>query len=131
MWFVSASVGDSDVVLYGLHRVLVDLFELRFLAGLPGLVSGPGALVAAVWIFFVSEAGFPDVRHDIVVVAEVGVFGSSGHPERGGGPEGFESSAERDGAEEVFVTGVTPFNIYSFGFPLVLVRNAHYIYGGL
>ena len=81
MWFVSASVGDSDVVLYGLHRVLVDLFELRFLAGLPGLVSGPGALVAAVWVFFVSEAGFPDVRHDVVGVAEMRVFCSSGHPE--------------------------------------------------
>ena len=128
---MGASVGDSDVVLYGLHRVLVDLFELRILAGLPGSVSGPGALVAAVWVFFVSEAGFPDVRHDVVDVAEVGVFGSSGHPERGGGPEGFESSAEGDDTEEIFVAGGASINKNSFDFPVVSVRGAHYVDGGL
>ena len=45
---VSVSVGRDSVVLYGLHTVLVDLFELRSLAGLPSTVPGPGALVAAV-----------------------------------------------------------------------------------
>ena len=131
VWLVGVCVCCAGVVLYGLHTVLVNLFELRSLAGLPSSVSGPGALVAAVWVFFVSEAGFPDVRHNIVDVAEVGVLGSSGHPERGGGPEGFESSAEGDDTEEIFVAGGAPFNKNSFGFPLVLVRNAHYVYGFL
>ena len=44
-----------------LHVVLVNLFELDGLAGLPFSVPGSGALVDAVWVFFVSEAGFPDV----------------------------------------------------------------------
>ena len=126
-----ASVSGGGVVLYGLHTVLVDLFELRSLAGLPSTVPGPGALVAAVWVFFVSEAGFPDVRHDVVDVAEVGVFGSSGHPERGSGPEGFESSAEGDDSEEIFVAGSASFNKNSFDFPVVPVRGAHYVDGGL
>ena len=128
---MSASVSSGGVVLYGLHTVLVDLFELRSLTGLPSTVPGPGALVAAVWIFFVSEAGFPDVRHDVVDVAEVGVLGSSGHPERGGGPEGFESSAEGDNSEEVFVTGRASINKDSFAFPVVPVRNTHYVNCGL
>ena len=131
MWLVSASVGSGGVVLYGLHTVLVDLFKLRSLTGLPSTVPGPGALVAAVWIFFVSEAGFPDVRHDVVDVAEMSVLGSSGHPERGSGPEGFESGAEGDDAEEIFVAGGASFNKNSFDFPVVPVRDAHYVDGGL
>ena len=58
MRLVGASVSSGGVVLYGLHTVLVDLFELRSLAGLPSTVPGPGALVDAVWVFFVCEAGF-------------------------------------------------------------------------
>ena len=131
VWFVSASVSGGGVVLYGLHTVLVDLFELRGLAGLPSTVSRPGALVAAVRIFFVGEAGFPNVRHNVVDVAEVSVFGSSGHPVRGSGPKGFESGAEGDGAEELFVADGAPFDKNSFGFPLVPVCHAHYVYGGL
>ena len=128
---MSVSVCRDSVVLYGLHAVLVDLFELRGLAGLPSAVPGPGALVNAVWIFFVSEAGFPYVRHNVVDVTEVSVFGSSGHPVRGSGPKGFESGAERDDAEELFVAGGAPFNKNSFGFPVVPVRNSHNVYGGL
>ena len=128
---MSASVSSGGVVLYGLHTVLVDLFELRSLTGLPSTVPGPGALVAAVWIFFVSEAGFPDVRHDVVDVAEMSVLGSSGHPERGSGPEGFESGAEGDDTEEIFVAGGASINKNSFDFPVVFVRGAHYVDGGL
>ena len=131
MWFVGVSVSGGGVVLYGLHTVLVDLFELRGLAGLPSSVPGPGALVATVWIFFVSDAGFPDVGHNVVYVAEVGVLGSSGHPERGGGPEGFESSAEGDDSEKVFVAGRASIDKDSFAFPVVPVRGAHYVNGGL
>ena len=128
---MGVSVSGGGVVLYGLHTVLVDLFELRGLAGLPGSVPGPGAFVAAVWVFFVSEAGFPDVRHDVVDVAEMSVLGSSGHPERGSGPEGFESSAEGDDTEEIFVAGSASINKNSFDFPVVFVRGAHYVDGGL
>ena len=128
---MSAGVSGGDVVLYGLHTVLVDLIELRGLAGLPSSVPGPGALVATVWIFFVSDAGFPDIGHNVVCVAEVGVLGSSGHPERGGGPEGFESSAEGNYSEKVFVAGRASINKDSFAFPVVPVRDTHYVDGGL
>ena len=121
---MSASVSSGGVVLYGLHTVLVDLFKLRSLTGLPCTVPGPGALVAAVWIFFVSEAGFPDVRHDVVDVAEMSVLGSSGHPERGSGPEGFESGAEGDDTEEIFVAGGASFNKNCFYFSSACARRA-------
>ena len=128
---MSASVSGGGVVLYGLHTVLVDLFELRSLTGLPSTVPGPGALVAAVWIFFVSEAGFPDVRHDVVDVTEVSVFGSSGHPERGSGPKGFESSTEGDDTEELFVAGSASMYEYAFSFPIVFMCDAHNVGGSL
>ena len=59
MWLVDVRVCRVGAILDGLHVVLVNLFELDGLAGLPFSILGSGALVDTVWVFFVCEAGFP------------------------------------------------------------------------